>query len=123
MIREVAAQFEKPVLLFSGGKDSLAMLKLVEEYFDKEGYTDKINVIFRDEEVINTPVREFVLSMVDNPKYNFKYYATQLESEIYILGEKRKYIQWDENREWVVPKPDCAITLSVKVSSSCHNGT
>lgn len=96
---------------FSGGKDSLAMLKLVEEYFEKEGYTDKINVIFRDEEVINTPVREFVLSMVDNPKYNFKYYATQLESEIYILGEKRKYIQWDENREWIVPKPECAITL------------
>lgn len=96
---------------FSGGKDSLAMLKLVEEYFDKEGYTDKINVIFRDEETINTSVREFVLTFVDNPKYNFKYYATQLESEIYILGEKKKYIQWDENRDWVVPKPDCAITL------------
>jgi predicted phosphoadenosine phosphosulfate sulfurtransferase len=96
---------------FSGGKDSLAMLKLVEEYFEKEGYTDKINVIFRDEETINTSVREFVLTFVDNPKYNFKYYATQLESEIYILGEKKKYIQWDENRDWVVPKPDCAITL------------
>ena len=96
---------------FSGGKDSLAMLKLVEEYFEQEGYTDKINVIFRDEETINTPVREFVLTFVDNPKYNFKYYATQLESEIYILGEKRKYIQWDENRDWVIPKPDCAITL------------
>jgi predicted phosphoadenosine phosphosulfate sulfurtransferase len=87
------------------------MLKLVEEYFDKEGFSDKINVIFRDEETINTSVREFVLSMVDNPRYNFKYYATQLESEIYILGEKRKYIQWDENRDWVVPKPECAITL------------
>lgn len=96
---------------FSGGKDSLAMLKLVEEYFEKEGFTDKINVIFRDEETINTSVREFVLTFVDNPKYNFKYYATQLESEIYILGEKKKYIQWDENRKWVVPKPDCAITL------------
>jgi len=96
---------------FSGGKDSLAMLKLVEEYFEKEGFTDKINVIFRDEETINTSVREFVLTFVDNPKYNFKYYATQLESEIYILGEKKKYIQWDENRDWVVPKPDCAITL------------
>ena len=95
---------------FSGGKDSLAMLKLVEEYFDNNGYSDKINVVFRDEEVINTMVREFVLTFVDNPRYNFRYYATQLESEIYILGEKRDYIQWDENRKWIVPKPECAIT-------------
>jgi len=96
---------------FSGGKDSLVMLKLVEEYFDKNNYTDKINVVFRDEETINTMVREFVLTFVDNPRYNFKYYATQLESEIYILGEKRDYIQWDENRKWIIPKPECAITV------------
>ena len=28
IIREVAAEFEKPVLLFSGGKDSIVMLQL-----------------------------------------------------------------------------------------------
>jgi sulfate adenylyltransferase subunit 2 len=28
IIREVAAEFERPVLLFSGGKDSLVMLHL-----------------------------------------------------------------------------------------------
>ena len=28
IIREVAAEFEKPVLLFSGGKDSIVMLHL-----------------------------------------------------------------------------------------------
>ena len=28
IIREVAAEFEKPVLLFSGGKDSIVMLAL-----------------------------------------------------------------------------------------------
>ena len=50
---------------FSGGKDSLAMLKLVEEYFDTNNYSDKINVVFRDEEVINTMVRDFVLTFVD----------------------------------------------------------
>jgi predicted phosphoadenosine phosphosulfate sulfurtransferase len=95
---------------FSGGKDSLVMLKLVEEYFERENITDKINVVFRDEEMINSFVREFVLTFVDNPKYNFKYYTTQLESEIYILGKKEKYIQWDEGRSWVVPKPKCGIT-------------
>lgn len=96
---------------FSGGKDSLAMLKLVEEYFDREKISDKINVLFRDEEVINGVIRDFVLSYAKNPRYNFRYYTTQLESEIYILGEKRKYIQWDENRKWVVDKPEIGITL------------
>src|SRR2546421_7570080 len=33
VIREVAAEFERPVLLFSGGKDSIVMLALAEKAF------------------------------------------------------------------------------------------
>ncbi len=33
IIREVVAEFERPVLLFSGGKDSIAMLRLAEKAF------------------------------------------------------------------------------------------
>lgn len=33
IIREVAAEFERPVLLFSGGKDSIVMLRLAERAF------------------------------------------------------------------------------------------
>src|SRR6202047_2335721 len=33
MMREVAAEFERPVLLFSGGKDSILMLALAERAF------------------------------------------------------------------------------------------
>jgi sulfate adenylyltransferase subunit 2 len=33
MLREVAAEFERPVLLFSGGKDSIVMLALAERAF------------------------------------------------------------------------------------------
>ena len=33
VIREVAAEFERPVLLFSGGKDSVVMLALAERAF------------------------------------------------------------------------------------------
>ena len=33
IIREVAAEFERPVLLFSGGKDSVVMLRLAQKAF------------------------------------------------------------------------------------------
>ncbi|MCH8476031.1 MAG: sulfate adenylyltransferase subunit CysD [Opitutales bacterium] len=33
ILREVAAQFEKPVLLFSGGKDSIVMVRLAQKAF------------------------------------------------------------------------------------------
>src|SRR3954447_23020717 len=33
VMREVAAEFERPVLLFSGGKDSLVLLRLAEKAF------------------------------------------------------------------------------------------
>jgi len=33
VIREVAAQFEKPVMLFSGGKDSIVMFHLAQKAF------------------------------------------------------------------------------------------
>ncbi len=33
IMREVAAQFEKPVLLFSGGKDSIALVRLAQKAF------------------------------------------------------------------------------------------
>ena len=93
---------------YSGGKDSLVCLKLVEEYLDNKGYTDKINVMFRDEEIIQGAIRNFVLSQVNNPRYNFVYLATPLYSEVYVLGEKKQYIQWDDNRQWILPKPDVA---------------
>jgi len=33
IFREVAAQFERPVLLFSGGKDSITLVRLAQKAF------------------------------------------------------------------------------------------
>jgi sulfate adenylyltransferase subunit 2 len=38
ILREVASQFERPVLLFSGGKDSLVLLRLAEKAFRPAGF-------------------------------------------------------------------------------------
>jgi len=87
---------------FSGGKDSLVVLSLVEEQIKNE----KINVVFRDEEMIPTAVYEFVMKKKQDPRYNFVYIATQMESDITILGQSKRYIQWDKNRKWVREKPN-----------------
>jgi sulfate adenylyltransferase subunit 2 len=38
IMREVAAEFERPVMLFSGGKDSICMLRLAEKAFRPGGF-------------------------------------------------------------------------------------
>ncbi len=109
-ISHVIDTFDKVCVCFSGGKDSLTVLKLVEEVYDERGITDRIIVIFRDEELIPDTVIDFVLQYAQNPRYDFLYYAVQLKSHKFVLGVTKEYVQWDEGREWVRPKPDIAIT-------------
>jgi predicted phosphoadenosine phosphosulfate sulfurtransferase len=109
-INYVLDTFDSIWVSFSGGKDSLAVLKLVEEVYDQRGITRPINVIFRDEEVIQDDVIDYVNTFRTNPRYNFKYYAVQQHSIKFVLGQVGTYIQWDPSRPWIRPKPDYAIT-------------
>ena len=87
-IRHVIETFDKIFVCFSGGKDSLATLRLVEEVYADLGIKEKINVIFRDEELIPDDVIEFVQwHAKQKDRYNFYYYAVQLLSEKFILGK------------------------------------
>lgn len=110
-IKHVVDTFDKIYVSFSGGKDSLALLRLVEEVYQELGITDKINVIFRDEELIPDDVVDFVDKEYKSGKHNFLYYAVPLKSNKFILGNTYDYIQWDNDRKWLRPKPDYAITL------------
>ena len=76
IFREVAAEFERPVLLFSGGKDSIVMLRLAEKAFwpakipfpvmhVDTGHNFAEVIEFRDRRVGELGVRLIVASVAD----------------------------------------------------------
>ena len=76
IIREVAAEFERPVLLFSGGKDSAVMLRLAEKAFTPApipfpvmhvdtGHNFPEALEFRDRRIAELGIRLVVASVPD----------------------------------------------------------
>lgn len=101
--------YDEIYIKFSGGKDSLVVLKLFELYRMSRGITDKLKVIFHDEEVIPTAVVDFCQKTMESGRYDFQWVCCQMESEKFILGKKEPYIQWDESRQWIRQKPEWSI--------------
>ncbi|MBO0788578.1 MAG: phosphoadenosine phosphosulfate reductase family protein, partial [Actinobacteria bacterium] len=77
VMREVAAEFERPVLLFSGGKDSVVMLALAERAFAPAkipfpvmhvdtGHNFPEVIEFRDRRVAELGVRLVVASVQES---------------------------------------------------------
>jgi sulfate adenylyltransferase subunit 2 len=77
VMREVAAEFERPALLFSGGKDSIVMLALAEKAFRPAnipfpvmhvdtGHNFPEVLEFRDRRVAELNIRLFVASVQDS---------------------------------------------------------
>lgn len=110
-IHHVYDIFDSVVVAFSGGKDSLAVLHLVHEVAKERGI-EKVDVVFRDEELIPQTVIDFVDHYRQLPWVNMKYLTVPLESTKFILGQSHEYVQWDPNREWVRPKPEFGLNNS-----------
>ncbi len=77
VLREVAAQFERPVLLFSGGKDSIVLVRLAQKAFHPArfpfpllhidtGHNFPETLAFRDELVAAVGARLIVRSVQDS---------------------------------------------------------
>jgi len=110
-IKRVLLQFDTCAVAFSGGKDSLATLKLVDEVRKENNMPGKTKVFFRDEELIPDTVINFVQGIYESGEYEFYYYAIPLESQKYFLGDAITYVQWDKNRRHLREPPPYAITL------------
>lgn len=97
--------FDTVAVMFSGGKDSLAVLHLTHEVMQERGITEPLDVVFRDEELIPDEVIDFVDAYRQLPWIRMVWFTVPLASSKFIMGVTHSYVQWDRNREWVRPKP------------------
>lgn len=110
-IKHCLLTHDRCAISYSGGKDSFAVLHLVRMVMDEMGWTQPLDVVFRDEELIPDDVIDHVCALRDEPdKWTLHYFAVPMRNQFFVLGKHMPYIQWDNNREWVRPKPDFAIT-------------
>lgn len=110
-INHLIDTFDTLAVAFSGGKDSLTVLELVEEVYRERGITEKVKVFFRDEELIPDVVIDFVQKLYESGRFEFYYFAIPLKSTKFVLGRNYNYVQFDPNREWLRQPPPYAIRL------------
>jgi len=117
-VRQILRQYDGFVVMFSGGKDSWALLLLVEAVFKEDGRKDKITVVFRDEEVINQSIVDFVMWVKATDRFNLIWFAYPMNVGFHLMGTYNTFVAWNPNRKWHRQPPDFAIrSLGVDTST------
>lgn len=99
---------------YSGGKDSQVNIELadiVTKCMISRGEIaeQKVNVYFRDEEVIPDIVWQECAKQYESGRWNFRYYAVPMSSRKFMLGKLEKYTMWAADREHIRKPPPFAI--------------
>lgn len=108
-VEHIFDTFDSVAVQFSGGKDSLTCLHLVKQFHEEHGL-GKVNAIFRDEEIINPSVLDFVNEYRQQDWLNLYWYCVPMVKQRVILGKKYRYVEWEEGRPWAHEMPEFAIS-------------
>lgn len=117
----ILSRYDDVIISFSGGKDSIVVLELMDMVRIEMGITKKLKVLFWDEELISDAHHDFLVKIYNTERFDFKWVCAPLKSEKFILGDSRPYIQWDVTREFVRTPPEFAIKLFHLNPSSEHD--
>lgn len=109
-IHDAINQSDNQAVLCSGGKDSVALAYLVSECYQERGITKPVNLIFMDEELINSDVIEGIYELRENPLFHVYWFCIPLTCDMYNTGKTREYVQNDPKRRHVREAPHDAIT-------------
>lgn len=110
-VAHICEVMDHVVVMFSGGKDSQVSLHLVHEEYQRRGWTQPVDVIFLDEELLPDAVPDFVELYGAMSWVNLHWFAVPMTNSKYVLGVNESIITCDPNRELVRQPPDYAITL------------
>lgn len=106
-IEHIEEVFDNLVYMFSGGKDSQAMLHLAKAVHEDHNL-GPVRAVFRDEEFIPQSAIDNVLWYHKQPWLELRWVCVRQPQDFSILDETRKVLAWDPEREWFRQPPDFA---------------
>lgn len=118
-LRKMIAQFDNIYVSFSGGKDSWAVLTLLEQIYQEDGIDKKVDCVFNDEELITTEIVDFLKYVHDSDRFNLVWLAIPMQVGMYLLGKYHPFISWDTSRTWHREPPEYAVRSLGVDTSTC----